>query len=98
MRLAILLGSGPSSANARTARALATAALQRGHDVFLFFNDEGVHAAAQMAELGSLGARLAACAHSARRLGVPAVAGVRWGGQLDWAEAVRDADQVLALA
>ena len=98
MRLAIMLASGPETDNARTASLLARAALERGHDVALFFDDQGVRASAQLAELGPLGVRLAACAYSARNLGVPPVPGVRWGGQLDWAEAVRDADRALILA
>ncbi|MCL4466241.1 MAG: DsrE family protein [Chloroflexi bacterium] len=97
MRLAILLASGPESDNARTAKGLAAAAAGRGHDVFLFFNADGVTAAASLSSLQQVGVRMAACAHSARQRGVTPVAGVRWGGQLDWAEAVHDANRVIAL-
>ncbi|MHB1131930.1 MAG: DsrE family protein [Chloroflexota bacterium] len=96
MRFAILLAGKPDTANARTARALAAAAARAGHEVSLFFNHDGVYSAAALVELREAGVQLAACAHSARQRGVPSVQGVRWGGQLDWAEAVSRADRVLA--
>jgi sulfur relay (sulfurtransferase) complex TusBCD TusD component (DsrE family) len=96
LRFAILLGGRPDSANARTARSLATAAVRAGHEVTLFFNHDGVYSAQPLSDLRESGVRLAACAYSARQRSVTAVPGVRWGGQLDWAEAVSRADRVLA--
>jgi sulfur relay (sulfurtransferase) complex TusBCD TusD component (DsrE family) len=95
MKLAILLASPPGGEDARTARRLAAAARRQGHEAYVFFNADGVLSAAALADLGELGVQLGACALSARQRGIPLAAGIHWGSQMDWAEAVRSSDRVV---
>ncbi len=93
-----MLAASPDTADAHTARELALAARRQGHEVDLFLNADGVASAAALADLARQGVRLSACSLSARQRGVPPVEGIVWGSQLEWAEAVREADRVLVLA
>ncbi len=93
-----MLAAPPAAADVHTARQLAAAARRQGHEVDLFLNADGVTSAAALADLAPQGVRLCACALSARQRGVSPVDGVVWGSQLDWAEAVREADRVMVLA
>jgi hypothetical protein len=86
----------PGESEVRTVLGLATAARQQGHFVYLFLTGEGTRSAGALRSLADHGVELGGCAHSVRTLGLPAVAGVSWGNQMDWAEAVRDADRVIA--
>ena len=88
MRLAVLLASPPGGEDARTARQLAAAARRQGHEVYVFFNADGVLNAAALADLRALGVRLGACALSARQRGIPMAEGIHWGSQMDWADRV----------
>ena len=97
MRLAIMLSSGPFAADLRTVRQLALAARRQGHEATVFLNAEGVLCAPALLDLPPLGVDVAACTASARQLGAARPEQVRWGSQLDWAEAVQAADRVIAL-
>jgi sulfur relay (sulfurtransferase) complex TusBCD TusD component (DsrE family) len=92
------LATPPGAEDVRTARLLAGAALRQGHAVSIFLNADGVLSATALSDLAAQGASLAACSLSARQRSVAPVEGVKWGSQLDWAEAVLDADRVIALA
>ncbi|MHB1413714.1 MAG: DsrE family protein [Chloroflexota bacterium] len=96
MRLAVLLTAVPASEDVRTVRQLALAALRLGHQVTVFLNADGVSSATALVDLGEQGASLAACTLSARQRNVALIPGIHWGSQLDWADAVHDADRVVA--
>lgn len=72
-KLGILLAAGPGQPGFRHGLGLARAALKRGLVVHLFCIHEGVRGVEdeQVQALRSDGARVHACALSARRLGVP---------------------------
>ncbi|MHB1006249.1 MAG: DsrE family protein [Chloroflexota bacterium] len=97
MKLAIMLAAS-DDANARTALGLAEAALHAGHEAFLFLDGDGVLGAASFAALGAAGATLVGCGLSAHQRGAVKPEHVRWGNQMDWALAVREADKVVVLA
>jgi sulfur relay (sulfurtransferase) complex TusBCD TusD component (DsrE family) len=97
MKLAILLTSGVESEDARTVRKLTEAALKLGHQVGIFFMDDGVFLLDSMKDLAGAGAgaELVVCAHNCYEWGVGKVEGVLFGGQNDWAEMVHDAERVV---
>ncbi|MHB8620305.1 MAG: hypothetical protein ACYDAG_12175 [Chloroflexota bacterium] len=73
-------------------------ALERGHEVGVFFTDEGTTLVADpgvRALIGRPGLSLAACAHSAQLFGVAAVAGIEFGGQYQNAVMLHAADKAL---
>lgn len=95
MKIAFLLALPPTAEDVQTTKALAEAALRQGHSVFLFLNADGVLSAGEVAYLANRGAEIAGCSLSLRQRDATAVPGIRWGSQLDWAEATRNADRVL---
>jgi hypothetical protein len=96
LRLAIMLAV-PGAAEVRTVLGLAAAARRQGHTVYVFLSGQGTSSAGALASLAGQGVELGGCAHSLRVLGLPAVEGIAWGNQMDWAETVRDADRVITL-
>jgi sulfur relay (sulfurtransferase) complex TusBCD TusD component (DsrE family) len=96
MKLAILLTAGVETEDGRTVDRLARAALEMGHEVDIFFMDDGVFHLRHLGPLMSQGARFTVCAHNAYERGVEKVEGALFGGQNDWAEIVSQADRVVA--
>ncbi len=96
MKLAILLTSGMETEDSRTVDKLATAALELGHEVDIFFMDDGVFHLRRLEPLVGRGARFTVCAHNAYERGVEKMEGALFGGQNDWAEIVSQADRVVA--
>ncbi|MDP2935783.1 MAG: DsrE family protein [Dehalococcoidia bacterium] len=97
MKLAIILTAGFGSQNVHTARRLAEAALEEGHQVALFLMNDGVYQLSSFGDLQEKGLDLSLCAHNAYQRGLEKVDGVLFGSQYDWAQAVNEADRVVAL-
>ena len=97
MKLGILLTTGIESENLHTARRLAEAALEEGHEVSLFLMDAGVYVQEHLLSLTEKGAQLVICGHNAQERALPRVERVFFGSQYDWAEIVHNADRVIAL-
>lgn len=98
--LAILLAAAPPSAAVDTAWRLARAALARGRAAGIFMMDDGVHAAAPLAERAAAeggGVALVRCAQDAGQRRAAAAPGVLEGSQADWARMVAQAARVLSL-
>lgn len=101
--LAILLTAAPPAAGVDTAWRMARAAVSRGHGAVIFMMDDGVHAAAALAErvriLGEAGGgvRLIRCGQDARNRRAAAADPVTDGSQADWARAVAAAGRVITL-
>jgi len=95
MKLAILLTSGLESEDGRTAHKLAEAALGLGHQVDIFFMDDGVYQLPGFEDLLGKGMKGTVCAHNAYQRGLGKREEFLIGGQNDWAEIVSAADRVV---
>lgn len=95
MKLAILLTAGLETEDGHTVDRLARAALEMGHEVDIFFMDDGVFHLRRLHPLMGQGARFTVCAHNAYERGLDKVEGALFGGQNDWAEIVSQADRVV---
>jgi len=91
-----MLSAAPGAEDIRTVHQLALAAVRQGHEVHVFLNADGVLSGAALADLAEEGAYVAGCKVALRARGASGAAGVKWGSQLDWAQAVREADRVIA--
>lgn len=75
---------------------LARAAREMGHEVAIFFMDDGVFHLGRLEPLMGQGVRFTVCAHNAYERGVEKMEGALFGGQNDWAEIVSQADRVVS--
>lgn len=96
MKLAIQLTSRFGSEDVRTVRKLAEAALSQGHEVSLFLMEDGALHLPFFKGLLEHGVVVALCAHNAHLRGIFDSPGVLFGGQLDWAKTVNEADRVVS--
>lgn len=97
MRLGMILTTGFGSQNLHTARRLAEAALEEGHQVSLFLMNDGVCHLRRFQDLQGKGLALSLCAHNAYQRGLEKVEGVLFGSQYDWAQIVNESDRVVCL-
>lgn len=98
--LAVLLTAAPPAAAVETAWRLARAAVARGRAAGIFMMDDGVHAAAPLAERAAAeggGVGLVRCVQDARQRRAADAPGVLEGSQADWARMVAEAARVLSL-
>jgi sulfur relay (sulfurtransferase) complex TusBCD TusD component (DsrE family) len=96
VKLAILLTAGPETEDGHTVDKLARSAVDMGHEVDIFFMDNGVFYVRNLLPLVGKGVRFTVCAHNAYERGVDKMEGALFGGQNDWAEIVSQADRVVA--
>ena len=68
-KLGLLLGLPPSDTSARTVCGLAQAALEAGHEVYLYLIDEGVKniSSSQYQHLANSGVKMFACAYGCQQ-------------------------------
>lgn len=95
MKLAILLTAGLETEDGHTVDKLSQAAVDMGHEVDIFFMDDGVFHLRRLGPLMSKGVRFTVCAHNAYEREQDKVEGALFGGQNDWAEIVSQADRVV---
>jgi sulfur relay (sulfurtransferase) complex TusBCD TusD component (DsrE family) len=96
MKLAILLTARPETEDGRTVSRLSRSAVEMGHEVDIFFMDDGVFCLRHLEPLMGQGVRFTVCAHNAYERGLDKMEGALFGGQNDWAEIVSQADRVIA--
>jgi len=72
-KLGLMVSTAPDHPNLATALGLATAALDRGHDVYVYLIDDGVAAIEdrRLLALGTRGARLFVCAYGCQKRRLP---------------------------
>ena len=72
-KLGLMVSTAPDHPNLTTALGLATAALDRGGEVYLYFIDDGVAAVEdpRVQGLGDRGARLFVCAYGCQKRRLP---------------------------
>lgn len=72
-KLGLMVSTAPDHPNLSTALGLATAALDRGHDVYVYLIDDGVAAIEdrRLLALGERGARLFVCAYGCQKRRIP---------------------------
>lgn len=97
MKLGILLTTSPENENTNSVIAISSAALEQGHEVFIFLMYEGVYNIhkKEFSELVNKGVNITLCALNAEQRKVNKVDGVLFGSQYDHACNASEVDRFL---
>ncbi len=98
MKLGMLLTTSPENENTHTVIEISRAALELGHDVFIFLMYDGVYNVnkKEFAELVNKGVNIAVCALNVEQRKMGRVAGIQFGSQYDHACIASDVDRFIS--